>query len=374
MSNFMPSLEGFAKGTFATVAGLSTLSAGLLWYGQNYLIYPSAFPQGSRVDVATPEEYGIPFQHLTLETEDKVSLKCYLLPQQSDLADLYPEALRVPGNSPQTGDEFISSRPTVIMFHGNGGNHGHRIPLAKIFFMKMRCNVLMMSYRGYGHSEGSPSEKGIRMDAQAALNYLLSDPRFSQTPIILYGQSIGGAVSIDLASRNPDKIAALILENTFTSLPDLIPHALPVLSRVTFLCHQKWDSASKISLIPATTPILMLSGKKDQLIPREHMSALWEIVTKRGQGKKGSGSSSNEGKGMERGKYIEFEFGDHSACIHLASFFGVGVDCVWDVLDDTCVQPGYWAAIAEFVASLGDDTRLTPPPSSSSSAPKPVRF
>ena len=46
------------------------------------------------------------------------------------------------------------------MFHGNGGNHGHRIPLARVFYLKMRCNVLMMSYRGYGLSDGSPSEKG----------------------------------------------------------------------------------------------------------------------------------------------------------------------------------------------------------------------
>ena len=56
--------------------------------------------------------------------------------------------------------QFIASRPTVLMFHGNGGNHGHRIPLAKIFYMRMRCNVFMLSYRGYGLSDGSPSEKG----------------------------------------------------------------------------------------------------------------------------------------------------------------------------------------------------------------------
>lgn len=49
------------------------------------------------------------------------------------------------------------------MFHGNGGNHGHRIPLAKVFYLKMRCNVVMLSYRGYGHSEGAPSEKGARL-------------------------------------------------------------------------------------------------------------------------------------------------------------------------------------------------------------------
>ncbi|KAG5646371.1 hypothetical protein DXG03_003694 [Asterophora parasitica] len=127
---------------------------------------------------------------------------------------------------------------------------------------------------------------------------------------ILYGQSIGGAVSIDLASRNPSKIKALILENTFTSLPSLIPHALPVLGPFSFLCHQKWDSASKVPLIPATTPILMLSGAKDEIVPKEHMRALWEIVARRGEKQTAGGREYKVG--LERAKFMEFEDGGHS--------------------------------------------------------------
>jgi dienelactone hydrolase len=70
----------------------------------------------------------------------------------------------------------------------------------------------------YGKSNGSPSEQGIRMDAQAALDYLLEHPVSKNNKIILYGQSIGGAVAIDLASRNQANIAAVILENTFLSV------------------------------------------------------------------------------------------------------------------------------------------------------------
>ncbi|TFK34690.1 Alpha/Beta hydrolase protein [Crucibulum laeve] len=331
MPNFLPSLETFAKGTFATAATLSTVGVGLLYYGQNYLIYPSAYPPGSRIEVPSPSEYNVPHVDLDLTTPDGIVLRCYLLPQRKRLARDYPEAARVEGDdNSETEDEFIASRPTVLMFHGNGGNHGHRIPLAKIFYMKMRCNVLMMSYRGYGKSDGSPSEKGLCTDAQTALDYLTSDPNFSRTPIILYGQSIGGAVAIDLASKNPAKITALILENTFTSLPNLIPQALPLLGPVSFLCHQKWDSISKVPLIPATTPILMLSGLKDDLVPKEHMRALWEAVAKRGE-KKTSGGVDYKA-GLERAKYMEFANGGHN---------------------DTCVQPGYWNAVAEFVASLG---------------------
>jgi len=331
MSNFLPSLETFAKGTLATAATLSTVGAGLLYYGQNYLIYPSAFPPGSRVEVAVPTEFGVPYEDLELKTSDNVTLRCYLLPQRSGLPNRHPEAARVEGEDELTDDEFLASRPTVMMFHGNGGNHGHRIPLAKVFFMRMRCNVLMLSYRGYGLSDGSPSEKGLCLDAQTALNYLTSDPNFSKTPIVLYGQSIGGAVAIDLASKNPTKIAALILENTFTSLPSLVPHALPLLGPVSFLCHQKWDSASKIPLIPATIPILMLSGAADQLVPKEHMRALWEVVAQRGQKKTPSGVEYKVG--LERAKYMEFEYGGHN---------------------DTCVQTGYWSAVADFIASLAE--------------------
>jgi len=333
----MPSLEAFAKGTFATAATLSTIGAGLLYYGQNYLIYPSAFPPGSRIDVPTPTDFGLSFEELVLHTSDGINLRCYLLPQAKDLHN--PEAARVESKGQQTDDEFLSSRPTVIMFHGNGGNHGHRIPLAKIFYLRMRCNVLMLSYRGYGHSDGSPSEKGIRIDAQTALDYITSDPNFSRTPIILYGQSIGGAVAIDLASRNPTIINALILENTFTSLPSLVPHALPLLGPFSFLCHQKWDSASKIPLIPSSTPILMLSGAMDQLVPKEQMLALWEIVARRGEKKTPGGIEFKTG--LERAKYMEFEYGGHN---------------------DTCVQTGYWNAVADFVASLGETQKTSPDP------------
>lgn len=273
----------------------------------------------------------MPYDDLNLKTKDGVMLRCYLLTQSKSLdTDQYKDAYAL-NRTYATDDQMISDRPTIVMFHGNGGNHGHRVPLAKIFFMRFRCNVLMMSYRGYGKSEGSPSEKGLQIDAQTALDYLTEHPVFSRTNIILYGQSIGGAVSIDLASRNPTKISALILENTFTSLPSLIPHAMPALSSVSFLCHQKWDSINKIPLIPATTPILMLSGMLDEIVPKEHMRQLWEAVTRRGE-KEGSKLKREENPAVERARYMEFDLGGHN---------------------DTVAQPGYWAAIMEFIGSLG---------------------
>jgi pimeloyl-ACP methyl ester carboxylesterase len=106
------------------------------------------------------------------------------------------------------------------------------------------------------------------------------------------------------------KIHALIIENTFTSLPQLVPHALPIIGPFSFFCHQKWNSAAKIPLIPLSTPILMLSGGRDEVVPQEHMRTLWEIVAKRGE------TTTNGGKvykvGLERAKFKEFENGSHS--------------------------------------------------------------
>lgn len=152
-------------------------------------------------------------------------------PNQFGISDY--EDLRIP-----TPDgEFISAffiRPsnrrkaknlTVLMFHGNAGNIGHRVPIAKVLQENLDCNVLMAEYRGYGLSTGIPDEKGINVDAQTALDYLRNQKETQGGGIIVYGQSLGGAVAIQLVARNqePTDIKAIILENTFTSLRDMIP-------------------------------------------------------------------------------------------------------------------------------------------------------
>ncbi|KAI0084665.1 Alpha/Beta hydrolase protein [Irpex rosettiformis] len=357
------------------------IGVGLLYYGQNYLIYPSAFPSGSRTgtfNVANPGQYGLPYVDLELKAEDDTTLRCYLLLQAKHLPQ--PDAAILPPGTIVDGmsdEELAATRPTIVMFHGNGGNLGHRIPLARVFFSKMRCNVLMMCYRGYGLSEGAPSEKGefrmitsnldshsynssinlgIKMDAQAGLDFIRSHPVLSKTSVILYGQSIGGAVSIDLASRNPLAVRALILENTFLSLPRLVPSTLPFLGPFAFLCHQKWDSASKISLIPRKTPILMLSGQRDEVVPCEHMQVLWELVGKRGMGapvrttpRKRSNASTTNGSGLSTKEGINTGTTIHVEDSKTLSKF---VEFAEGWHNDTCVQPGYWAAVAEFIASI----------------------
>lgn len=116
------------------------------------------------------------------------------------------------------------------MFHGNAGNIGYRLPIAKVLENELCCNVLMLQYRGYGLSSGNPNEKGLTIDAQVGLDYIRQRHDLRNTRIVLYGQSLGGAVSIGLAARNQKHgdIAGVILENTFTSIKKMIPsYVLP---------------------------------------------------------------------------------------------------------------------------------------------------
>ena len=113
-----------------------------------------------------PTQHDLPYEDLTLVTRDDVKIKCYLLMQRPELnlaTKTTFESLQEAKDLPEKVDlvssprfrqahdprmQFAATRPTVIMFHGNGGNMGHRIPLAKVFYVKMRCNVMMVSYRG----------------------------------------------------------------------------------------------------------------------------------------------------------------------------------------------------------------------------------
>jgi fermentation-respiration switch protein FrsA (DUF1100 family) len=244
------------------VVGLT--GAGALYTFQNQLIYPASFPEGSRTKVAKPSAYEMPFEEVFLTTPDKLKLHAYVIMRD--------------------GTEDSKNALTIVFLHANAGNMGHRLPIAEVFYRKFKCNVIMLSYRGYGLSEGSPSEKGMKIDAQAALNYVKKHPKLKSTKLVAYGQSIGGAVAINLVATNEEAFSGLILENTFLSIPKLIPSVLPALRHVSFLCHQHWDSETAIARIQ-DTPTLLLSGALDELVPPSHMAELREIIERKNRGR-----------------------------------------------------------------------------------------
>lgn len=169
------------------------------------LIYPRNVPVDARTEVPNPRQFGITnFEDLQIPTPDGESLHAFFLRQ------------------PTTRH---SRNLTVLMFHGNAGNIGHRVPIAKAVQDTLQCNVFMLEYRGYGLSTGAPDEAGLKIDAQTALDYLRQRPETSDSQFLIYGQSLGGAVSINLVAANEEQgdIGGLILENTFLSIRKLIP-------------------------------------------------------------------------------------------------------------------------------------------------------
>jgi fermentation-respiration switch protein FrsA (DUF1100 family) len=126
----------------------------------------------------------------------------------------------------------------------------------------------MLEYRGYGHSTGTPNEKGLKIDAQTGLDYIRTRDDLKSSNIIVYGQSLGGAVAIDLVTKNKGTgdIKGLILENTFLSLTKMIPEAMPIAKYLTPLCHEYWNSEAAVGEI-TDIPILFLSGLQDEIVP-----------------------------------------------------------------------------------------------------------
>ena len=150
---------------------------------------------------------------------------------------------------------------------GNAGNIGHRLPIARMLIGCAGCNVFMLEYRGYGASTGEPGESGINIDAQTALDYLRQRADTCNHQLVIFGQSIGGAVGARLVAKNQDKvpIAGMILENTFLSMRKLIPSIMPPARYLAILCHQVWSTES---LIPSIrVPTLFLSGLQDEIVP-----------------------------------------------------------------------------------------------------------
>ena len=153
------------------------------------------------------------------------------------------------------------ARATFVISHGNAGNISHRYLLLRSL-QKHRYNVLMYDYRGYGRSEGSPSEEGIYKDGCAAVDYVLTLPGVDSSRVFLWGTSLGGAVAVDVATQRP--VAGVILESTFTSAKEVAGFFYPFLP-VRYLMRTKLNSIDKITFLHL--PILVVHGTHDTIIP-----------------------------------------------------------------------------------------------------------
>jgi hypothetical protein len=209
---------------------------------------------------ATPDAAGLSYEDVFLTTTDGVRIHGWFLPA--------PHALP-------------PSPFTLLFFHGNAGNISHRLDKLVVFH-KLGANALIIDYRGYGRSEGKPSEEGTYHDAQAAYEYL-TRPRpllvrrsrgegGNREPktIVVYGESLGSAIAVDLASKHP--VGGIVLEEPFISIADVGQKMFPFLP-IRLLARTKYDSLSKIDQINA--PLLIFHSRDDEVFPFRHAERLF---------------------------------------------------------------------------------------------------
>lgn len=239
---------------------VSTSAVGLallaLYTFQRKIVYPSSL-DGSRKKVSTPDEYGLPYESVDIHTKDGETLQSFLLLHDENDANY--------------------SNKTVLILSPNAGNIGYFLPVVKYIYSELNYNVFIYSYRGYGKSTGSPSEDGLKIDAESVMKYISEREQLAASSIVCYGRSIGGAVAIYMAYKHPELVSGLILDNTFLSIQKVIPYLFPVLGPVSFLCHEKWPSETYIKDVSSDIPVLFMSSQKDEIVPPDHMRKLYKL-------------------------------------------------------------------------------------------------
>jgi hypothetical protein len=167
-----------------------------------------------------------------------------------------------------------SSDSKVVLFcHGNGGNISHRLETI-LFLRSLNTSILLFDYRGYGLSDGQPSEDNVYGDVRACYDWLVDEREFQPGGIIIFGRSLGGAVAIDLAAKVP--CAGLVVESSFTSAKDMARKMFPFLP-TSLIVRYKFDSIGKISSV--AVPIVFIHSPQDEMIPFEMGEKLYERAT-----------------------------------------------------------------------------------------------
>ncbi|OGT02664.1 MAG: lysophospholipase [Gallionellales bacterium RBG_16_57_15] len=213
----------------------------VLYFFQSHLVF---YPEAGREIIAAPSHVGLPYKDVRLTTDDGLSLHGWFIPA-------------------------AEARGTVLFLHGNAGNISHRIDTLQMFH-RLGYSTLIFDYRGYGNSGGTPSEQGTYRDAEAAWRYLTEQRRIPSCRIVLFGESLGGAVASWLAARQ--KPAALVIASGFTSVPDLAQHFYPYLP-VRWLAHLRYDTRKNLRAV--AVPVLIAHSPEDEIIPFEHGQALY---------------------------------------------------------------------------------------------------
>lgn len=222
--------------TAALLLAAVVIGALVAWNARTGVIERSFLYFPTRTLDATPADAGMPYEDVTFVTTDGLRLHGWY----------------VPG----------SGAVTVLWFHGNAGNIGTRVPWLHDLHRATGFAIFLFDYRGYGRSEGRPSEAGLYRDADAALAHLHADPRVDPDRVVYLGRSLGSAIAIELATRRPP--LALVLEAPFPSLRWLADQVYPWLP-VTRWLHERYETATLAPRVDA--PALIVHGERDEIVP-----------------------------------------------------------------------------------------------------------
>lgn len=215
------------------------------------------FQPSSRL-LATPDQAGMAFDTVHLDTEDGETLHGWWIPAPDVSRETSP-------------GEF--AKQTLLFFHGNAGNISGRLESVQQFH-RLGLNVLIVDYQGYGQSTGSPSEEGIYRDAETCWKYLTETRGIAPEDIVVFGRSMGGGAATWVASRH--RPGAIILESVFTNVPDIGAHHYPFLP-VRALATNQFDNESRVAEIDA--PILFVHSQGDRVVPFELGQRVYEAAT-----------------------------------------------------------------------------------------------
>ena len=216
----------------------------LVYLAQSRLVY---FPEPGREIVNTPNQIGLAYESIEIATRNNESLHAWYVPAPT-------------------------AKATILFFHGNAGNISHRMDYLPMFH-RLGYNTLIFDYQGYGQSSGSPSELGTYQDASAVWQYLTEVKNIAPAEIILFGESLGGAIAAWLAAKeNP---GLLVLASTFTSVPDMAEKIYPFLP-VRLIA--RFDYNTLASLQSITSPVFVAHSPQDELVPFEHGQRLFQTA------------------------------------------------------------------------------------------------
>jgi fermentation-respiration switch protein FrsA (DUF1100 family) len=228
-----------------TCTGVVLAVLALLWTLQRQLIY---FPDGR---VPPPAALGLSaVEDVTFRTADGVMLAGWFI--QSSRRD---------------------PAVTALVFNGNAGNRAYRAPLATAL-QREGLNVLLFDYRGYGENAGTPTEAGLAIDARAARDYLLTRTDVDASRLVYFAESLGTGVAVGLAAEQPP--ATLVLRSPFTSLTDIGAYHYPFLP-VRLLLRDRFASADSIGRV--RSPLLVIAGDADGIVPIEHSRRLFDAAS-----------------------------------------------------------------------------------------------